>query len=176
MTVQVLIRLLGQFSVSVDGQDIAPSDWARRSAADLVQLLALSSGSRLHRDHVLDALWPDLDPAAAVPRLHKAAHFARRTLGHTDAVVLRDDVVALFPQAAVVVDAAEFEAAADAALEGEPLSAAACSAALALCGGDLLPDDRGGLARRASEPSQTPGAGFTARSRPVGGGAPPGPR
>ena len=65
--------------------------------ARCVKILALSPRGRLHRDRVLDRLWPDATVDVALPRLHKAAHFARRALGDPAAVVLKDEVVALFP-------------------------------------------------------------------------------
>jgi DNA-binding SARP family transcriptional activator len=77
---------------------------------------------------------------AALPRLHKAAHYARRELGDRHAVVLRDQVVTLLPHARLEVDAITFEVAADAALSTKPLSAPACDDALRLAG-ELLPDD-----------------------------------
>ena len=57
----------------------------------------------------MDLLWPDEPPARSAPRLHKAAHFARRAAGRPDAIVLRDDVVWLFPDSEVIVDAIRFE-------------------------------------------------------------------
>src|SRR4051794_12423967 len=74
---QVDITVLGGFHVVVDGSPVRAEEWARRSASALVKLLALAPGRRLHREQVLDALWPDADVEAAAPRLHKAAHFAR---------------------------------------------------------------------------------------------------
>lgn len=65
-------------------------------------------------------LWPDLTLDVALPRMHKDAHYARRDLGDRDAVVLRGEVVALFPNATLEVDAVTFEAAADAALAHGP--------------------------------------------------------
>jgi DNA-binding SARP family transcriptional activator len=91
MTVRV--RMLGGFGVTVDDVPVQDEAWARRQAAWLVQLLALSPDRRLHREQVVDALWPDLSLDAAGPRLHKAAHYARRALGAADAVVLRHDAV-----------------------------------------------------------------------------------
>ncbi len=64
---------------------------------------------------MIDALWPDLAVDEAAPRLHKAAYFARKAAGD-DAVVLRGESVALFPDQSVAVDVALFEAAADEAL------------------------------------------------------------
>jgi len=108
--------MLGPFGVQVDGQPVDESAWSRRDAAALVRLLALSPGRRLHREQVMDALWPDLAPADAAPRLHKAAHYARRGLGSAETVVLRGDAVLLLPGRDVEVDAEQFEAAAREAL------------------------------------------------------------
>ena len=98
------IDLLGSFRVTVDGAEVPGSAWPRRSASALVKLLALAPGHAQHREQVLDALWPALSPEDAAPRLHSAAHYARRALGDRSGVVLRGDVVALLPGADVTVD------------------------------------------------------------------------
>jgi DNA-binding SARP family transcriptional activator/pimeloyl-ACP methyl ester carboxylesterase len=135
--VVVTIRLLGEFSVVVDGQPVA--GYARRSAAALIQLLALEPGRRLHRERVMDALWPDAALEDAANSLYKAAHFARRATGADDCVVLRRETVILFPGRDVHVDLPEFEAAARAALTAADEAAAA--AALTRYGGELLPEE-----------------------------------
>ena len=136
MTIE--ITLLGTFEVRRDGAAIPAGAWSRRHAAALVKLLALSPARRLHREQVIDALWPDLSVDEAAPRLHKAAYFARKAAGN-DAVVLRDESVALFPDQAVAVDLAVFFAAADEALRqgDEALLRVASERAVS----DLLPDD-----------------------------------
>jgi len=136
----VEVRVLGGFAVIVDGVPTPARSWARRSAAALVKILALAPGHHLHREQVLDLLWPDDDPARSLPRLHKAAHFARRAAGRDDAVVLRDDLVWLFPDATIVVDAVEFERLARSAVQDDDPAAAA--QALAWYRGELLPGDR----------------------------------
>ena len=133
--------LLGGFTVVIDGVAVSADHWRRRHAAALVKLLALSPQARLHRDRVIDALWPDVGLDGALPRLHKASHFARDALGAREAVVVKDDTVSLFPDAALVIDVMAFDSAADAALKGEPPAADACAAAIALYRGELLPDD-----------------------------------
>lgn len=138
---RVEIDLLGGFAISIDGEALPAGQWKRRHAAALVKLLALAPRARLHRDRVLDALWPDVDLDIAVPRLHKAAHFARQALDVRDAVVLKDEIVALFPGVPLEVDAAVFESAADAALKPGAGSVEAYDAAIALYRGELLPDD-----------------------------------
>ncbi len=139
---RVEIALLGGFAVSVDGVTLSHDQWKRRQAMALVKLLALAPRRRLHRDRVADALWPDSGLEAALPRLHKAAHFARQALCSRDAVVLRDEIVALFPGVELQVDVTAFEAAAEAALRSGTGSAQACQAAIELYR-ELLPDDLG---------------------------------
>ena len=106
---RVTVRLLGGFSIAVDGAPVPDSAWSRRDPTALVKLLAHASGHRLHRERVLDALWPGLDEQVALPRLHKAAHHARRALGSPEAVTLRAHVVHLLPGTDIVVDADEFD-------------------------------------------------------------------
>lgn len=112
------IHLLDAFAVHIDGTPVADTAWARRDAAALVKVLALAEGRRLHREQVTDRLWPELDLDAAVPRLHKAAHYARRAMRRSDAIMLRDDTVTLLPGADVRIDAIELESDARKALEG----------------------------------------------------------
>ncbi len=135
----VEIGLLGAFRVQVDGHPVPESAWSRRDAAALVKLLALQPGMILHREQLMDRLWPDLDAAEAAPRLHKAVHFARRAIGLDEAVVVRGGMVRLLPDRPVIVDAPGFEtAAAEALAEGESATAAAV---LDAYGPDLLPAD-----------------------------------
>jgi DNA-binding SARP family transcriptional activator/DNA polymerase III delta prime subunit len=138
----VHITLLGRFEVTVDGVATPADAWTRRHAAGLVKLLALAPGRRLHREQVIDALWPNTSLEAALPRLHKAAHYARRGLGgdQSSAVVLRQDLVTLLPDAAVTVDAVEFRRLAETALAGRSRNEGV--AALRLYDGELLPEDR----------------------------------
>jgi DNA-binding SARP family transcriptional activator len=117
--VTITITMLGGFSVFRDGDVVPAERWRRRQAAALVKLLALAPGRRLHREQVIDTLWPDGTLTDGATRLHKAAHFARRALDDPRAVMLRAELVELLPDATVVVDAVEFEARAVAALRGE---------------------------------------------------------
>jgi len=136
----VRVQLLDGFEVLVNGTARAAGRWNKQHAAALVKLLALSPRGRLHRERVVDALWPDVTLDVGLPRLHKAAHYARRELGDQQAVVLREQVVTLFPHARLEVDALMFEAAADTALATHPASPEACDEALQLAG-ELLPED-----------------------------------
>lgn len=136
----VRIDLLGGFRVTVGGRPVGAEAWARRHAAALVKLLALAPGRCLHREQVIDALWPDDSVAEAAPKLHKATHFARRALGVAGALVVRGEQIALCPDHDVDVDAVRFDELARQALAGSDRRAA--SSALAVYRGELLPEDR----------------------------------
>jgi DNA-binding SARP family transcriptional activator/tetratricopeptide (TPR) repeat protein len=158
----IRVTLLGRFAVTVGGVPVADAGWTRRHAAAVVKVLALAPGQRLHREQVIDLIWPDDTLAAAVPKLHKAAHYARHAIGVPDAVVLRGDQVMLCPRATVTVDATEFGELARRALAsaaaGTGTSIGTSTAAgtgagtgvgpdtvrraLALYAGELLPGDR----------------------------------
>jgi DNA-binding SARP family transcriptional activator len=137
--VEARIDLLGRFDVSVDGRVVPAGAWVRRSASALVKVLSLAPGRSLHREQVLDCLWPGLAPEAARPRLHTATHYARRALGHRSAVVLHGDVLSLLPDAEVEVDVALFRRLAQVALRSR--TATDVDAAIAVHTGELLPED-----------------------------------
>src|SRR4051794_22358243 len=132
---EVRVSLLGGFAASVDGVEVPDSVWRLKKARELVKLLALASGNRLHREVAMDVLWPELGPSAAANNLNQAVHVARRALG-ADTIALRDEVLSL----AAHVDVELLErAAADARRLG---TATAYGAALALYRGELLPENR----------------------------------
>jgi DNA-binding SARP family transcriptional activator/pimeloyl-ACP methyl ester carboxylesterase len=136
----VTIQLLGGFTASVNGKPVPKEAWRQRRAAELVKLLALAPGHRLHREQVIDALWRDLPIEAGAANLHKAAHYARRALGDRDSIGLEKEQVALWPGASRTIDSERFASLAEKALrEGDP---DACSKAAAAYTGDLLPEDR----------------------------------
>ena len=137
--VSVEIDLLDVFAVRIDGMPVADAAWTRRDAAAVVKLLALEEGRRLHREQLIDRLWPELSIEDAGPRLHKAAHYARRALDRRDAVVLRDEMVSLLPDALVEIDAVAFERDARAALDAGGTIPA--ERVLDRYGATLLPND-----------------------------------
>jgi DNA-binding SARP family transcriptional activator len=133
------VTLLGGFEVRVNGRSVPSRHWSRRHPSALVKLLAMSPGRSLHRELVIDALWPDVLVEDAAPRLHKAAHFARKALDHRDAVVLNADAVSLCPDDDVRVDLIQFRHLAEAAVSDGSIAAA--KGALTAYGGELLPHD-----------------------------------
>src|SRR4051812_38321387 len=131
----VSVTLLGGFAAAVDGTAVPDSAWRLKKARELVKLLALARGHRLHRDQAMDVLWRELAPSAAANNLHQAVHVARRALG-SDAIDVRDEVLSLVAEVDVdLLDAAAAEA-------RRLKTPAAYRAALSLCRGELLPENR----------------------------------
>ena len=139
---EVRIELLGGFRVIADGRAVPEDVWRRRKVAALFKLLALAPRHRLHREQVMDALWPDLAPAAAAANLRKAVHYARRAShGDNGSVVIQSvgDLLCL-PADGLWVDVDAFRAAAARAREtGDP---GVYWEAIGLYREGLLPEDR----------------------------------
>src|SRR3712207_5684770 len=76
----VRVWLLGGFRVSVGSRILEDRHWRLKRAAILVKLLALAAGHRLHREQVMDLLWPDSGRKSASNNLRQALHAARRAL------------------------------------------------------------------------------------------------
>ncbi len=139
----VRIKLLGTFTISVGSRTISQDEWRLRKAANLIKLLALAPAHHLHREQLVEALWPDLGTNAASNNLRRVLHSARKTLDPalgTRYLASEEGWLALCPGGMLWVDVEAFEqAAATARREREP---AAYSAALELYAGELLPADR----------------------------------
>jgi DNA-binding SARP family transcriptional activator/tetratricopeptide (TPR) repeat protein len=134
----VEIQCLGRFEVKVDGRSVPATAWRHRKAAGLVKLLALASGNRLHREQVIESLWPHLSPDAGDRNLHKAIHLARKEIGDPAAITLSSQEVGLGDVVAVDVERFESEA-------GRALGAAdpgSCASVASQYTGELLPEDR----------------------------------
>lgn len=143
---QLRLRLLGGFEAERAGADVAPGGWQRRSAKTLTKLLAAAPGHALHREQVLDMLWPRADLESALNSFGKALHAARRALepellprASSSYLQLSDSVVALDGEH-VWVDVDHFEVLAEDALRTDDVRR--YEAALAAHGGELLPEDR----------------------------------
>jgi DNA-binding SARP family transcriptional activator/tetratricopeptide (TPR) repeat protein len=143
---QALLRLylLGRFEVVREDAPIPAHAWRRRRPADLLKLVALAPGRSLSREQVVEALWPDKDPASGANNLHRALYDLRQIVGGRFVDIERG-AVSLGGDVWLDVDA--FEAAAG---RGDQ---AGLAEAVSLYGGDLSPEDQGGswiVARRAA--------------------------
>ncbi len=66
---RVAVRVLGGFSVQVDGRVVALTAWRSRQARTLVKILASRRGRPTTRAQICELLWPDDDPARTSHRL-----------------------------------------------------------------------------------------------------------
>lgn len=140
------IHLLGPFRVKVDGREIEERHFTRRKPALLLKLLALQPHHQLHREQVMELLWPKLDPEAAANNLHKCIHAARRALepalksgSDSHFLLTHGHQVQLRAPEQLWVDVVAYEQAAVAALKVSDTEA--YEQALALYDGDLLIED-----------------------------------
>jgi PAS domain S-box-containing protein len=103
---------LGKFGLAANGQGVAVEKWKRRQAVTLLKFLVTQLDRPVHRERILDCLWPDVDEERGWGRLKVTMYYLRaqlraagagedavRTVG--DAYLLRRD--------AVWVDAENFE-------------------------------------------------------------------
>jgi DNA-binding SARP family transcriptional activator len=143
---QLRVGLLGGFQVERDGVPRPASSWQRRKAKSLTKLLATYPRHTLHRDQILDILWPDVELSSAVNSFGKALYAARRALEpellpRESSTYLRmtDSLVGLDTEH-VLIDADHFQLLAESALRQGDV--AGYESALAAYGGELLPEDR----------------------------------
>jgi DNA-binding SARP family transcriptional activator len=141
---QLRVELFDGFRVTVDGHAVDEAAWRRRKPAALIKLLALAPSHRLHREAIMDALWPDLDPDAAGANLRKALHHARRALDESmpssGALLASDaDQVVLAP-GALWLDVEQFRAELASARRGSDPTF--YRQAIERVGAGLLPEDR----------------------------------
>ena len=140
---EVRLWLLGGFRVSVGSRTIENHRWGLKKATALVKLLALAPGRRLHREQLMDLLWPGLGRRAASNSLRRALHAARVVFdadaGHRY-LASDDGLLALCPERPPWVDVDAFERAAATARHAK--DPAAYRAAIELYAGGLLPEDR----------------------------------
>src|SRR5919198_266875 len=141
------IHLLGDFRVSVGPRTITEGEWRLRKAKSLVKLLALAPHHRLHREHIIDRLWPDLGPEDGANNLHRVLYAARRILEPdlpprraSSYLQLRHDLLMLEAPGGLWIDVEAFLAAARAAHEDRTLQG--YREALRLYTGDLVPEDQ----------------------------------
>jgi ATP/maltotriose-dependent transcriptional regulator MalT/DNA-binding SARP family transcriptional activator len=78
--VPVVIRTLGGFGVLREGKPVPDSAWQSKKARVLLKILAARRGRPLSREAMMEALWPEEDPAKTANRLSVALAVARSVL------------------------------------------------------------------------------------------------
>ncbi|MFN0111499.1 MAG: tetratricopeptide repeat protein [Blastocatellia bacterium] len=141
------LRLLGAVSISVDGALVDERSWTRRKSKALIKILALAPNHQMHREQLMECLWPEIEPELASNNLHKIIHAARRALepelksgGDSSFIHTHDQQVVLRAPVELWIDVESFEQLAENALKGN--DPAAYESALELYAGKLLEEDR----------------------------------
>ena len=146
-----VIRALGSFSASIDGQPVTASGWGSRKARELVKALIARSPRGVTREELGHLLWPDQPYDRISGRLSTALSLARTALvggdGDRDASPIESEgtTVRLAPDR-IEVDALAFRELAERGLravrDGAPDTARQLLLeAEELYGGDLFEDD-----------------------------------
>ncbi|MBD8063474.1 BTAD domain-containing putative transcriptional regulator [Oceanitalea stevensii] len=145
------VRCFGELQLLVDGR-VPDLSGIRPRARTVLRFLAVHAGRPVHRELIADALWGELDPAAAMHNLQVSVSSLRAALepgvpGRHSRIVVRDGesyMLALGPGSTsdvVEVDEA-LSAAARAARRGDVTGQrAALNAVLAVYAGDVLPEE-----------------------------------
>src|SRR5215471_12052583 len=140
------VRLLGGFGVERSYPASLVYDWRRRSAKTLTKILAAHPKHSLHREQILDILWPDADMLSALNSLGKALYAARHAFEpqlprRQNSTFLRlENAMLVLDTEHVTIDADRFEQLAQDALRRQEISA--LESTLAVYRGELLPEDR----------------------------------
>ena len=172
------VQTLGAFRAWRGTVEITPREWQRDKARQLFQLLLTERGRWLHRDELVDRLWPDLAPDAGARDFKVALNALNRAVepGHDQegpfAFVAREGTAyRLRPESDLWLDATEFEQHCAVGLRG-PLTGSAVEetlarlrAALRLYAGDYLPE---ALYRIGGRDTRTTADTLPARGGPAG--------
>lgn len=148
----LVVRCFGPFEILRDGQRIPLDAFGRRKAVQLFKCLLLQRGSPVHRDRLVELLWPDAAPRAGANRLHGVVSALRSAIEasrgpRTSAFVLsREDRYCFNVEAPHRVDLYDFldlvDAARGARRRGEDERALALlEEALRCYRGDLFAED-----------------------------------
>jgi len=108
----IKIYLLGKFEVNRGKKILRVHDWNRQKAAALFKRLAWER--KLHKEIIVDQLWPDASLTSGSNNLYRALHEIRRTLdahlgkGSADQVISFSDGILTLSDS-IWVDAHEYE-------------------------------------------------------------------
>ena len=106
------IFTLGKFALAANGSGIALDKWKRRQAVTLLKILTINLDRPVHRERILDHLWPDIDEERAWGRLKVTIYYLRTQLRASG---VKEDAIQTIGEAyllrrdAVQVDAESFE-------------------------------------------------------------------
>lgn len=77
------VHLLGPFQMFVGGKEVPKERWKSKKALTLFQYLLTRRGTKVHKESVLELLWPDENPMNSSNKLHSTVYMLRRMLQPT---------------------------------------------------------------------------------------------
>jgi two-component SAPR family response regulator len=108
------LRCFGAFEILCNGHPVPLATFPRRKAVDLLKILVLQRGVPMHRDQLIELLWPGVTPQVGMNRLHGVLNVLRSQLepgrrpGASSYVVSRDDRYHFNTAARLSVDLYDF--------------------------------------------------------------------
>jgi len=103
---------LGNFGLTVGGKSVALDKWVRKQAVTLLKYLVTQAGRPIHRERILDCLWPEADTSRAWDRLKVTISYLRlqlRNVGMGEDTLTTVGKAYLLRHDAIRVDADAFE-------------------------------------------------------------------
>lgn len=80
MKIELRIHTLGGFRAWLGEGEIPPSAWVREKALHLIQLLVTKRKKRLHKEQIIQLLWPELEPETGDRDFRVALNALQRTI------------------------------------------------------------------------------------------------
>jgi PAS domain S-box-containing protein len=106
------VSTLGRFALTMAGEGVAIDRWARKQSITLLKFLVTQVGRPVHRERILDCLWPATDTRRGWNRLKVTISYLRqqlRSLGLEGDVLQTVGKAYLLRRDAIRVDAEVFE-------------------------------------------------------------------
>jgi two-component SAPR family response regulator len=106
------VSTLGRFALTMAGEGVAIDRWARKQSIMLLKFLVTQAGRPVHRERILDCLWPTTDTRRGWDRLKVTISYLRqqlRGLGLEDDALKTVGKAYLLRRDAIRVDADVFE-------------------------------------------------------------------
>jgi DNA-binding SARP family transcriptional activator len=109
------VNVLGPVEIYRDrSSPFAPDAWTTRRARDIFCYIATSKHRRVPKDVLIEAFWPDDDPAAVEKNFHPTISHIRKALNSRQTLkqnflIFRDGAYQLNPDLTYLIDAEEFD-------------------------------------------------------------------
>ncbi|MDF9796262.1 DNA-binding SARP family transcriptional activator [Catalinimonas alkaloidigena] len=142
---RLVIKLLGEFTVFIDGQKLSNTAIKGRKARKLLKILAHQRKYQIVREHAIDILWPELKVKAASTQLYKAIYhirqaFRKHNKGAEDWIKISENFLRIAPPGGLVTDLNLFQKFARTGLKDKKKTE--LESAASIYGGEFLPMER----------------------------------